>query len=227
MERNDSSTMPGYLAPEELNRRTAFHEAGHAAAIFLRNRRQQLPPIFFEIQLKQVPLPSGCGAFQAKVVDGNLIHSLPIAMVESWSTISGHHQHSFQRAYEADVVNLLAGPLAEAKFVTQCDGEVFRRDLISLDALSHYGGISDLHAAAHYLDLFIASKSKREAKMVELLSEAYLFVDDAHDWHCVQHLAQHILLSRQESIGCDEVGHVIERSRASLFERRLRLAGRH
>jgi len=37
---------------QELIRQTAFHEAGHAAAIYLYNKQKQLPPVFFKSRLK-------------------------------------------------------------------------------------------------------------------------------------------------------------------------------
>ena len=36
----------------ELSRKTAIHEAGHAAAIYLGNKQKQLPPVFFRYLLK-------------------------------------------------------------------------------------------------------------------------------------------------------------------------------
>lgn len=208
MERNYISTTSAYIHPDELHWRTAFHEAGHAAAIFLRNRRKQLPPVFFEIQLKR---PSSTdSSFFAKVIDGKLIQSLPIAVVESWSTLSGHGQHSCQRAYEADVVNLLVGPLAEAKHVAIRDGEVFNLGLIGFDALSNYGGSSDLEAALSYLEHFIASKSTRAEKMAELLAEAFHFINSPRDWRCIQNLASYILDGQQETISCNEVSYIFE-----------------
>lgn len=209
MERNYSSTISAYIHPDELHWRTAFHEAGHAAAIYLRNRRQKLPPIFFEIQIK--PPCARDGSFFAKVIDGNLIQNLPIAVVESWSALSGHLQHSYQRAYEADVVNLLVGPLAEAKYVAIRDGEVFNHRLIRFEALSNYGGYSDLEEAQNYLEHFIASKSTRDEKMAELLVEAYRFIDNSQDWRCIQDLARYILASGLETISCDEVSVIADK----------------
>ena len=80
MERNYLSTTSIFVNPEELDLRTAFHEAGHAAAIHIGNKKK-LPPVFFEILVKK---PSKTNeVFFAKVVDGNLIQNLPIAVVES------------------------------------------------------------------------------------------------------------------------------------------------
>jgi len=38
----------------ELSRKTATHEAGHAAAIYLGNKQKQLPPVFFQIYIKDL-----------------------------------------------------------------------------------------------------------------------------------------------------------------------------
>ncbi len=210
MERNYQIAAPTPVDPDELTWRTAFHEAGHAAAIHILNRQKQLPPVFFEIQVKKPMEPQQ--DFFAKVVDGNLIHNLPIAVIESMSSLAKTGQHSCQRAYEADIVNLLVGPLSEAQYVALRDGEVFRRELITLDALRHYGGHTDLERAQSYLEHFITSKEHREKKLAQLLSEAYAFVIDGHNWNCVLSLAHFILESGQEIISCDEAITVFDNS---------------
>lgn len=210
MERNFCSTKSAFVHPNELNRRTAFHEAGHAAAIHLGNRQKQLPPVFFEIQLKRPSLDSR--QFTAKVVDGNLIQNLPIAVLESFAAFSDEpYQHSCQRAYEADVVNLLVGPLAEAKYVAIRDDEVFNLGLMSFAALHNYGGYSDLEKAEGYLECFIASKTQREEKMQELLEQAFRFVENPCHWQCIFSLANFILDSQQEVISCDEAIGIFDR----------------
>lgn len=208
MERNYQIAAPTHLHPDELHWRTAFHEAGHAAAIHILNRQKHLPPVFFEIQVKR---PSANNHdFFAKVIDGNLIHNLPIAVIESLSSLTETGEHSCQRAYEADIVNLLVGPLSEAKYVSMRDGEIFNRDLMNLNALRHYGGHSDIERAQSYLEHFITSKIHREQKLIELLSEAYEFIDDSRHWECILKLAQFILESGQEIISCDEAINVFD-----------------
>ncbi|OAI15420.1 hypothetical protein A1359_00580 [Methylomonas lenta] len=209
MERNYQITAPAYVHPHELHWRTAFHEAGHAAAIHIRNQQKQLPPVFFEIQVKRPTLKEQ--DFFAKVIDGNLIQNLPIAVIESISLLSDECQHSSQRAYEADVVNLLVGPLAEAKYVSIRDGEVFNLELINLSALRHYGGHSDLEKAQQYLEFFITSKLHRDNKLVELLAQAYQFVSNHKNWACILNLAHFILDSQQETISCDEAITIFDR----------------
>lgn len=208
MERNYHSENSTFVHPSELNWRTAFHEAGHAAAIHIRNQQKQLPPVFFEIHLRRSK--NMCSDLSAKVVDGVLIQNLPIAVMESFSAFSMLEQHSCQRAYEADVVNLLVGPLAEAKYVAIRDDEVFNRNLVTLDALSHYGGQSDLEKAKAYLECFIAAKDKREKKLQELLLEAFRFIDHCRNWKCILNLAHYILDSEQAVISCDEAINLFE-----------------
>ncbi|MDD4913797.1 MAG: hypothetical protein PHW13_01995 [Methylococcales bacterium] len=208
MERNyqfASAVLPG---SDELDWRTAFHEAGHAAAIHIGNQQKQLPPVFFEIQVKKPKKPED--HFFAKVIDGNLIQNLPIAVVESFSMLSGSEEHSCQRAYEADVVNLLVGPLAEAKYVSIRDGEVFNLPLINLNSLQNYGGLTDLERIRTYLDCFIASKTAREKKIQELLAHAFGFIDNRRNWRCILNLAHYILESGQEIISCDEAIGILD-----------------
>ncbi|MGZ4959242.1 MAG: hypothetical protein ACXV7J_08320 [Methylomonas sp.] len=210
MERNYHAETSIFVHPDELDWRTAFHEAGHAAAIHLRNQQKDLPPVFFEIHVKR---PNSLnGHFFAKVVDGNLIQNLPIAVVESFSTVSGSGVHSCQRAYEADIVNLLVGPLAEAKYVSIRDNEVFNLELIDFNALHNYGGYSDLERVHAYLECFIASRVRREEKMLELLVQAFTFIDNRRNWQSILSLAHYILESQQEIISCDEAISVFDRS---------------
>ena len=67
----------------------AFHEAGHAAAIYLNNRTRNLPPVFFQIVFKEI---SGATDYDvlvyeathddsiARVEGGRLIQSLPYSI---------------------------------------------------------------------------------------------------------------------------------------------------
>lgn len=208
MERNYQTNKSCSIDIDELNWRTAFHEAGHAAAIHIENQQKRLPPVFFEILIKRPPTADD--HFSAQVIDGNLIQNLPIAMLESFATLSGSASHSCQQAYEADVVNLLAGPLSEAKYIHLRDAEQFNFKLIDKDALHNYGGFSDLEKVDAYLNSFIAAKEAREEKMQELLAQAFNFIDNPRNWRCILNLAHHIRDSRQEIISCDEAIGVLD-----------------
>ncbi|MGY6277445.1 hypothetical protein [Methylomonas sp. MgM2] len=228
MERNYIIAPPRFVHPDELHLRTAFHEAGHAAAIHILNRQKKLPPVFFEIRVKR-PTENNHN-FSAKVIDGNLIQNLPIAIIESMSTLTEIEQHSCQRAFEADVINLLVGPLSEAKYIATRDGEVFNHNLVNLNALRHYGGHSDLEKAQHYLEHYVTSKIEQEQKLLELLKQAYKFIDGSKHWECIVNLAHFILESQHEVISCDDAINVLERSLTAPQNKRwsnvIRFSGR-
>ena len=51
----ESNKLTGAFNPNKSTlqkRRIAFHEAGHAAGIHLNNKARQLPPVFFNIVIK-------------------------------------------------------------------------------------------------------------------------------------------------------------------------------
>jgi len=187
---------------------TAFHEAGHAAAIHISNRQKQLPQLFFEIHIKK-PVSINEQLF-AKVVNGNLFQTIPVSVLESLSLVSCSNQNSCQRAFEADVVNLLVGPLAEAKYVSIRDGEVFNLRLINPLTLHNYGGYRDLEKINIYLENFIASKNLREQKLLELVAEAFNFINNQQNWQRINELAKFILITRQEIISYDDVIAVLD-----------------
>ncbi|MGD0959724.1 MAG: hypothetical protein ABSB19_07950 [Methylomonas sp.] len=212
MERNYHAPANISVDPDELNWRSAFHEAGHASAIHIGNKKKRLPPVYFEIVIKKPKYAHD--HFFAKVVEGNLIQNLPIAMMESFSSLSGCVQQSCQHAYEADVINLLVGPLAEAKYVACRDNQIFKFEFIKPEALHHYGGYSDLETVQSYLDSFIAAKELREEKLMELMAQAFNFIDNKRNWRCILNLARHILNCGQETISCDEAIDIMDNSLA-------------
>ena len=210
MERNYHKTSSSWINADEMDYRTAFHEAGHAAAIHIRNQQKQLPPIFFEIHIRK-PQYSG-EHFFAKVIDGNLIQNLPMAVLDGFYTTAGDERHSCRLAYEADIVNLLAGPLAEAKYISIRDNEVFNPNIINLPALRNYGGLSDLERVQTYLECFITTNPLREQKILELLEQAFLFVNNCRYWRGISALAQYILDSQLQTINCDEAINIMDKA---------------
>ncbi len=187
----------------EFSHQLAFHEAGHAISIYFGNRFRSLPPVYFSIEISR----SDDGAVNAaKVVDGQLIQSLPVTVLDNLSDLSENEKHSYQYAYEADVINLLAGPLAEARYVSIRDDEILNLNLLSTEALGHfYGGQSDLKKACQYLEYFIADPKKRENKMLELFAEAWMFVSQRQNWIAILNLANFILESDETLISCEDI----------------------
>ncbi len=210
MQRNYQSADHCYQNSQELTNQTAFHEAGHAASIYLGNKKKQLPPVFFQIKIKK-PENTENHLYYAKVVGGRLIQNLPIAGLENIHDLTTEEQHHYQCAYEADVINLLVGPLAEAKYVAIRDDETFNFNLFNPHALNYYGGSSDVNKAYAYLEYFIPSEQLRENKMLELFSEAFRFIEINENWKHILNLAHYILQSEKNIISCEETITVLSR----------------
>ncbi|MFZ2406136.1 MAG: hypothetical protein WAW41_13440 [Methylobacter sp.] len=222
MKRNYQTDTSYAINDQDLIRQIAFHEAGHAAAIYLYNKQKQLPPVYFQItikaldRLKDSPL-NACSLihdhYAAVVEGGRLIHSLPVALLESAHYFSAVEQDAYQTAFEADMINLLIGPLAEAKHVAFRDDEQFNAQLVNINALHNYGGTSDLEKVYEYLDIFIASRHRHEEKMLELFNNAFQFISSPVHWRAIERLADYILSNKENIISCEEAIAVLEESR--------------
>lgn len=202
MERIYQSTDSVLLGQQELYKLTAFHEAGHAAAIYFGNKEKKLPPVFFEIQVQKPAQDNG--HFFAKVVGGQLIDNFPASLSESLNDFTDAEKRSFECAFQADVMNLLVGPLAEAKYVADRDGEIFSPNLLSPDILKYYGGSSDVAKAKTYLSHFIADKAAQKKALQKLFHLAYQFVNLPTHWRAITNLARFILNNPGEKISCEE-----------------------
>jgi len=187
----------------------AFHEAGHAAAIYLNNKARNLPPILFQIILKDIrakdenlsatrEIDNDC---IASIEGGRLIHSFPseIDLTDSYIT-----------AFEADIVNLLVGPLAESKYVHECDDEVFSARLVNISALNNYCGRDDLALANTYLRSLYPNQQQHNEKLHQLFITAFNFVNDHNNWQAILRLANYIHECNKNIIGYDEVISILE-----------------
>ena len=112
---------------------------------------------------------------------------------------------------DADIINLLVGPLAEAMYVAKRDGELINPYLINLNALHNYGGASDLALVNEYLECLLISREQREKKIVELFMAAYKFVSIWSHWRAIIGLANYILISRKPVIECEEAMSVLDK----------------
>jgi hypothetical protein len=220
----------------EHKQRVAFHEAGHAAGIHLNNKARQLPPIFFKIIFKDMGAVTDADvmAYQtthddciARVEGGRLIESLPPSIDCLVRELTQHNDamteliDDYMKAFEADVINLLIGPLAEAKHVADTDDELFNQQLVNLKALKNYGGSSDLALANEYLQSFSDDKQQREEKLDQLFTVAFNFVNDQANWAAITKLANHILGDSKNIIGCEEIVSMIDESIGHFQNRRV------
>lgn len=198
----------GFTDHLELNRQTAFHEAGHVAAIYLENKRKSLPPVYFQIHVSK-PDNMAQPLF-AKVNGGRLVGDLATVIHEDVT----HHRDSTdidncQLVYEADIISFLAGPIAEAKYVSLRDNEVFNINLLTPQAMNHYGGNADLLEVMSYLEFFIPSPEQREVQLKTLFAQAFSFVQQPSNWKSITALAHYILNNAYENISCEQAIEVL------------------
>jgi len=193
-----------------VSKRNAYHQAGHAAAIYFVNKQKQLPAVHFQIVIKPHDLDRQQwgrfnGKYSATVEGGRLIQHLPLSFSEAIRNFSGIQQDQYRSAFEADVINLLAGSLAEAKYVALLDNEVFNSNLINPDALHFYGGSSELNVIKEYMECLLPDPEERHLKIRELFWESYRFVNDGSNWEAITTLAKSISNTPNDIIRCEEV----------------------
>ncbi len=206
------------ITQAELSRKTAIHEAGHAAAIYLGNKQKQLPPIYFHIFIKELncnfqsteSLHQSHDGCTTKIEGGRLIHTLPSSIEEAVRDFSSVQKQAYQCAFEADIINLLVGPLAEAKYVAIQDNEPVNSRLVNLNALHYYGGSSDLETINEYLDCLFTNRGHRKKKISELFLAAFNFINDRSNWYAITALADYILTGCKNIIECEEIIDVLD-----------------
>lgn len=216
MQRNYQANDFVTINSQELHKRIAYHEAGHATAIYLYNKQKQLPPIYFQINLKNtsellrnnVCLTNDNVA--AKVEGGCLIQNLALSFIDSENYMSASEKADYYNALEADMVNLLAGAVAEANYVSLSDNEIINAHLLSIQALSNYGSQSDLDKIAEYLQCFSSNPMRQKQKLTLLLIKTFDFITYPKTWKAVEAVANFILTCKKQTISCEEIFAVID-----------------
>jgi hypothetical protein len=209
---NDFST----LNSEELNKRIAYHEAGHATAIYLYNKQKQLPPVYFQITLKndrelaRETVLSGHDKIAAKVEGGCLIQNLALSFIDSENYMTASEKADYHTALQADIINLLAGSVAEANYVSLADNEIINAHLLSIHALENYGSQSDVERINQYLECISTNPQQQGQKLSLLLTQAFEFIAHPKTWKAVKAVAGFILASKKQTISCEEVFAVID-----------------
>ncbi len=205
-----------------VDKRSAYHQAGYAAAIYLGNKHKSLPAVHFQIVIKPPvdgvagqsgPIYGEKGKRMVKVTGGRLIQSLPVFEADAMVDLTRSEREECRLAYEADIVNILVGPLAEAKYVAMRDNKIFNPNVIYSGALKFYGGRADLDAVNEYLDCIVSQGEQRDHKLAELFLAAYSFVNNPSHWQSITVLANAILLHSKESFDCNEAIALLESSR--------------
>jgi hypothetical protein len=198
----------------QVDKRSAYHNAGHVAAIYLGNKQKQLPAVHFQMLIKEQEVINaevtthvkGTKAKRVvKVEGGRLIHSLPLFKADTLADLSFLERQEYRLAYEADIVNILAGPLAEAKYVALRDNKIFNPNLVYLGALKFYGGRAKLNVINEYLDCILSHGEERDRKLAELFLCAYSFVNNQLNWQSITALVAHILEYPKDILDCNDV----------------------
>ncbi|MDP3877348.1 MAG: hypothetical protein Q8Q50_10235 [Methylobacter sp.] len=171
----------------------AFHEAGHAAAIYLNNKIRNLAPVSFQIIIKDL---------QSTSEESILVYQV--------AQNDNRAKEDHITAFEVDIINLLIGPLAEAKYIADTDDELFSHKLVNLKALKNYGGSSDLDSVDEYLNYFSTCKQQQAKKLDELFAVAVNFINDRTNWAAITKLAHYILNSNKNIINCEDVAYLLE-----------------
>ena len=219
----------------------AFHEAGHAAGIHLNNKARCLPPLSFKIIFKEMScvIEADIQTYQthhndcsARVEGGRLIELLPSFIDGPMRKLTEHKnskaqwEKDYRVNFEADIINLLIGPLAEAKHVADTDDELFNHKLVNLKALKNYGGCSDISLTNEYLQYLSTDKQRRDEILDELFIEAFNFVNNDENWAAITKLAHYILDSRKNIICHEEIVLMLDQAVAH-FQHQISSITRH
>ncbi|EIC31180.1 MULTISPECIES: hypothetical protein [Methylomicrobium] len=207
--------------PEISRRCVAYHEAGHAAAIYLLNRIRNIPPLLFNLRFSVIhsdtvtDFQTAYENYIACIEGGRLLHTLPDTL-DDFRYISVENGQDWIRtrenllnAFDADMINLLAGSLAEAKFVAEMDDEIFTYRLVDPPALENYGGSFDLALIEDYLQRYSPDQQTRDQKLNQLHQVAFNFINDYHNWRAISKLAEFILAADKDTICSEEVATIL------------------
>jgi hypothetical protein len=225
MESNGIMFKDGQSTRKRDKKCNAYHKAGHAAGIHFNNPAKTLVSVDFQIVLNTLgevgptdiaylTKDDNCIAW---IEGGRLLHSLP--PIISWDCeLVGDDEairlwlNEYQWAFDADIVNLLVGPLAEAKYVAESDNEPFNPELVNLNALTNYGGGANLDLVDDYLQRTPFTQQQRITKLAESFSFAFHFVSSEANWAAISRLADFIMGSSKTVIGGADVVAILEQS---------------
>ncbi len=203
---------------QKLAVQIAYHEAGHATAIYLYNKQQQLPSIFFQIHLKNYEDIKQLtahdinyqGAYVAEIEGGCLIENLALNLSVSKNEIKPREKEEYYRALNADVINLLAGSIAEQNYLILRDNEIINEALLNIRNLGRYGNYSDMQKINNYLRFLSDCPVEQQQKLTLLLKESFFFITHPQTWKAVTAVAHYILDSQKQEVYCEDIFKVID-----------------
>ena len=106
---------------------------------------------------------------------GRLIELLPFSINAFVHKTTGHNDtmvsfiKDYMVAFEADVNNMLIGPLAEAKHIYETEGEVFNPQLVNLHALKIMVAVPILRWPMNIYKVFLPANNSRTKNWMSCL----------------------------------------------------------
>jgi hypothetical protein len=210
-----------------IETRNAYHLAGRIAAIHLRNTQNNLPSVHFQVLINGSFTPESANAnrlsrtplkYIARLEGGRLIQDLPRCFISAVHLLTDAEKQQCRCAFEADVINLLAGSLAEAKYVAQQDGEAFNANLVYIGALKFYGGALDLETVDEYMNCLCSGNTfDRKKKLAELFLAAYCFVNNGTNWLAISSLAKGLCRCTSTLVSCEDLIAMLENSGSEMI----------
>jgi hypothetical protein len=191
----------------------AYHQAAYAAAICLRNKKSNLPPVYFRIcrvhnRFQKSAREMGHG-LPFSLEGGRLIDPLTVSITECVNDFSLVDQQAFKIAFEADIINLLVGAYAEIKYVNHLGYRKLIRHPISFNTMEDYFGPYWCDCTKNYLECFFNEPKQQENKIAELFSRAYCFVNKSSYWLVISKLAELLMNSSEDYCTCEQVNSFI------------------
>ncbi len=138
--------------------------------------------------------------------------ALNLSVSQSESEIDPTEKTKYYRALNADVINLLAGSLAEQNYLILRDNEVINVDLVNIKNLSRYGNYSDMQKINNYLRFFSDCPKEQQQKLSQLLKESFIFISSPKIWKAITAVANYLLKCKKQQIHCEEVFKIIDTS---------------
>lgn len=205
---------------KHISKRSAFHAAGRSVSIHLGNQKKNLPPIYFQIGMESMPShvrnlrksKSISGLNRAIFKGGRLISELPGSLELETNSMTPSEKLAYEQAFNADIVNLLAGFIAEAKYIALSDNEVISPRLVNVHSLHNYGEDGDLQELWEYFKCFGDYDSDKETKLIGLYLSAFEFVNVPSHWQAICEVANYIEKSEKMLLECTEIFDIFDQS---------------
>lgn len=195
----------------------AYYIAGKASSILLGNKQRNLPAVYFEITAARQRdfhpseiRPLSIGLLPVHLEGGRLIQNLTVPFAELTRGFNEEQTHQFRSAVEADIVNLMAGAAAEARYRIQHFGETMSGKSLPLTTLHVYADNVDLDQIGDYMDCLSLSKTEHERILTELFAIACEFVESESNWMAITALARFIHNEADEEITCEQLIALLE-----------------